>query len=101
MLVLLECDVVICLVLSVLISKPGGPVATEPKMHFRSTVLHKGLDPENGCRSTSPKTTPRHRESVPRQRAARVNLNGAMTAYGGYPSDWFWVTRPAKLPFLF
>ena len=26
----------------------GGPVAAEPKMHFRSTMLHKGLDPGNG-----------------------------------------------------
>jgi hypothetical protein len=24
----------------------GGPVATEPKMHFSPTLLHKGLDPE-------------------------------------------------------
>ncbi len=23
----------------------GGPVATEPKMHFSPTLLHKGLDP--------------------------------------------------------
>ena len=29
--------------------KHGGPVAAEPKMHFRSTVLQKGLDPENAA----------------------------------------------------
>jgi hypothetical protein len=27
----------------------GGPVATEPKMHFGPVLLHKGLDPENAA----------------------------------------------------
>ena len=27
----------------------GGPVAAEPKVHFKSTVLHKVSDPENGA----------------------------------------------------
>ena len=26
----------------------GGPVAAEPKVHFRQILLHKGLDPEGG-----------------------------------------------------
>ena len=52
-------------------------------MHFRSTVLHKGLDPENGV-VPKVRTDPNGAvESVPCQRAARVNLNGAMTAWGG------------------
>ncbi len=29
------------------ISEFGGPVAAEPKMHFRSIMLHRGLDPED------------------------------------------------------
>ena len=57
----------------------GGPVAEEPKLHFRATLLQKGLDPANAAvpdtRSHSNGTENVFHAAAPED----------MTAYAGKP----------------
>ena len=72
-------------------------------MHSRSTVLHKGLDPENGVVS-EPEPTLTAQSKCPMLPCRWRNLNGAMTAWGWQavlaPMPGKVLSARAPVPFL-